>query len=127
MSPKNWRAPGTPRLFSRSAALHLVTKILSWTCAPFLSCRESVIRSSLMLHIPCSFRAGRATPAADNRSLSSRWRAPGAPRGWGAPAGGEHPHFMEPLARAGVAAGVDGIFLETHDYPAKALSDGPNA
>jgi len=26
-----------------------------------------------------------------------------------------------------VAAGVDGIFLETHDNPAKALSDGPNA
>ncbi len=34
---------------------------------------------------------------------------------------------VEPLARAGVAAGVDGIFLETHDNPAKALSDGPNA
>jgi 2-dehydro-3-deoxyphosphooctonate aldolase (KDO 8-P synthase) len=31
------------------------------------------------------------------------------------------------LARAGVAAGVDGIFLETHDNPAAALSDGPNA
>ncbi len=37
------------------------------------------------------------------------------------------PEFIEPLARAGVAAGVDGIFLETHDHPAAALSDGPNA
>ncbi len=37
------------------------------------------------------------------------------------------PEFIEPLARAGVATGVDGIFLEVHDNPAKALSDGPNA
>jgi 2-dehydro-3-deoxyphosphooctonate aldolase (KDO 8-P synthase) len=31
------------------------------------------------------------------------------------------------LARAGVAAGIDGLFLEVHDNPAKALSDGTNA
>jgi 2-dehydro-3-deoxyphosphooctonate aldolase (KDO 8-P synthase) len=31
------------------------------------------------------------------------------------------------MARAGVATGVDGIFLETHDNPAAATSDGPNA
>ena len=48
------------------------------------------------------------------------------PGGQGHSSGGQ-PQFIEPLARAGVAAGVDGIFLETHDYPAKALSDGPNA
>ena len=35
--------------------------------------------------------------------------------------------YIEPLARAGVAAGVDGIFMEVHDDPARALSDGPNA
>jgi 2-dehydro-3-deoxyphosphooctonate aldolase (KDO 8-P synthase) len=35
--------------------------------------------------------------------------------------------FIEPLARAGAAAGVDGIFLEVHEDPARALSDGPNA
>jgi 2-dehydro-3-deoxyphosphooctonate aldolase (KDO 8-P synthase) len=40
---------------------------------------------------------------------------------------GGQPEFIEPLARAGVAAGVDGIFLEVHDNPAKALSDGSNA
>jgi 2-dehydro-3-deoxyphosphooctonate aldolase (KDO 8-P synthase) len=40
---------------------------------------------------------------------------------------GGQPEFIEPLARAAVAAGVDGIFLETHDNPAKALSDGANA
>jgi len=42
-------------------------------------------------------------------------------------ASGGQPEFIEPLARAGVAAGVDGIFLEVHDNPAKALSDGANA
>ena len=42
-------------------------------------------------------------------------------------ASGGQPEFIEPLARAGVATGVDGIFLETHDNPAAALSDGPNA
>jgi 2-dehydro-3-deoxyphosphooctonate aldolase (KDO 8-P synthase) len=48
------------------------------------------------------------------------------PGGRGLASGGE-PEFIEPLARAGVAAGVDGIFLETHDNPAVALSDGANA
>ena len=48
------------------------------------------------------------------------------PGGQGQSSGGQ-PQFIEPLARAGVAAGVDGIFLETHDNPAAALSDGPNA
>jgi 2-dehydro-3-deoxyphosphooctonate aldolase (KDO 8-P synthase) len=35
--------------------------------------------------------------------------------------------FIEPLASAGVAAGVDGVFLEVHDNPAAALSDAQNA
>src|SRR5713226_8684615 len=48
------------------------------------------------------------------------------PGGQGYASGGQ-PEFIEPLARAGVAAGVDGIFIETHDNPAKALSDGANA
>ena len=48
------------------------------------------------------------------------------PGGQGHASGGQ-PEFIEPLARAGVAAGVDGIFLETHDNPSAALSDGPNA
>jgi 2-dehydro-3-deoxyphosphooctonate aldolase (KDO 8-P synthase) len=48
------------------------------------------------------------------------------PGGQGHVSGGQ-PEFIETLARAGVAAGVDGIFLETHDNPAAALSDGANA
>src|SRR5215831_1500681 len=48
------------------------------------------------------------------------------PGGQGHASGGQ-PEFIEPLARAGVAAGADGAFLETHDNPAAALSDGANA
>ena len=48
------------------------------------------------------------------------------PGGEGKSSGGQ-PEFIEPLARAGIAAGVDGVFLEVHDNPAKALSDGTNA
>ena len=42
-------------------------------------------------------------------------------------ASGGQPQFIEPLARAAVATGVHGVFLETHDNPAAALSDGDNA
>jgi 2-dehydro-3-deoxyphosphooctonate aldolase (KDO 8-P synthase) len=48
------------------------------------------------------------------------------PGGQGHASGGQ-PEFIEPLSRAGIATGVDGIFLETHDNPAAAFSDGPNA
>lgn len=48
------------------------------------------------------------------------------PGGEGKSSGGQ-PEFIEPLARAGTAIGVDGIFLEVHDHPPKALSDGANA
>lgn len=39
---------------------------------------------------------------------------------------GGRPEMIETIAKAGVAAGADGIFLETHPTPAKALSDGAN-
>jgi 2-dehydro-3-deoxyphosphooctonate aldolase (KDO 8-P synthase) len=48
------------------------------------------------------------------------------PGGAGTASGGQ-PQFIEPLARAAVAAGVNGIFVEVHDAPEKALSDGANA
>jgi 2-dehydro-3-deoxyphosphooctonate aldolase (KDO 8-P synthase) len=48
------------------------------------------------------------------------------PGGAGAASAGQ-PQFIEPLARAAVATGVDGVFVEVHDNPEKALSDGPNA
>jgi 2-dehydro-3-deoxyphosphooctonate aldolase (KDO 8-P synthase) len=48
------------------------------------------------------------------------------PGGQGTSSGGER-QFVPVLARAAVAAGVAGVFMETHPDPAKALSDGPNA
>ncbi len=48
------------------------------------------------------------------------------PGGQGTVSGGQR-EFVPVLARAAVAAGVAGVFIETHPNPAKALSDGPNA
>ncbi|MCS7026078.1 MAG: 3-deoxy-8-phosphooctulonate synthase [Bryobacteraceae bacterium] len=65
--------------------------------------------------------------------LRSRWpvvfdathsvQMPGAA---GAHSGGQ-PEFIEPLARAAVAIGIDGLFVEVHEAPERALSDGANA
>jgi 2-dehydro-3-deoxyphosphooctonate aldolase (KDO 8-P synthase) len=48
------------------------------------------------------------------------------PGGQGQSSGGQ-PQYIPHLARAGVAAGVDGLFMELHENPPKALSDGANA
>jgi len=48
------------------------------------------------------------------------------PGGQGRTSGGQ-PQFIAPLARAAVAAGVDGVFVEVHEAPERALSDGANA
>ena len=48
------------------------------------------------------------------------------PGGQGACSGGQR-EFVPVLARAAVAVGISGLFMETHPDPAKALSDGPNA
>jgi len=48
------------------------------------------------------------------------------PGGQGGASGGQR-QFIRPLARAATAVGVDAIFLETHEDPDRALSDGPNS
>jgi len=48
------------------------------------------------------------------------------PGGQGSSSGGQR-EFIPVLARAAVASGIAGLFMETHPEPAKALSDGPNA
>ncbi|MDT7542995.1 MAG: 2-dehydro-3-deoxyphosphooctonate aldolase synthase [Acidobacteriota bacterium] len=48
------------------------------------------------------------------------------PGGLGHATGGQS-EYIEPLARAGVACGVDAVFMEVHEDPRRALSDGPNA
>ena len=87
----------------RARRLPSAIRISSWICVRFRSCANSAIRSFSTSRIPCS------CPAATGKSS------------------GGQPEFIEPLARAGTAAGVDGMFLEVHDNPAKALSDGANA
>lgn len=47
--------------------------------------------------------------------------------GAGGTQSGGQPQFIEPLARAAVAVGVDALFVEVHENPAEALSDGANA
>jgi 2-dehydro-3-deoxyphosphooctonate aldolase (KDO 8-P synthase) len=48
------------------------------------------------------------------------------PGGQGSSSGGQR-EFVPVLARAAVASGVSGVFMETHPRPEQALSDGPNA
>jgi 2-dehydro-3-deoxyphosphooctonate aldolase (KDO 8-P synthase) len=48
------------------------------------------------------------------------------PGGQGSASGGQR-EYVPVLARAAIAAGVSGVFMETHPDPSKALSDGPNA
>jgi len=48
------------------------------------------------------------------------------PGGQGSSSGGQR-EFVPVLARAAIAAGVSGVFMETHPEPENALSDGPNA
>lgn len=48
------------------------------------------------------------------------------PGGLGAQSGGQR-EFVAPLARAAMAVGIAGLFMETHPDPEKALSDGPNS
>jgi 2-dehydro-3-deoxyphosphooctonate aldolase (KDO 8-P synthase) len=48
------------------------------------------------------------------------------PGGEGNRSGGQR-EFIAPLARAAVSVGVHGLFMEVHDRPEQALSDGPNA
>ena len=83
------------------------------------------------------FSFGYNNLVSDMRSLSVM-RATGAPvvfdathsvqlpGGKGSASGGQR-EFVPVLARAAVAAGVSGVFMETHPDPSKALSDGPNA
>jgi len=83
------------------------------------------------------FSFGYNNLVSDMRSLSVM-RATGAPvvfdathsvqlpGGKGSVSGGQR-EFVPVLARAAIAAGVSGLFAETHPNPEKALSDGPNA
>ncbi len=71
---------------------------------------------------PVVFDATHSVQLPGGGLLSGRGEAAGLSQPAPAASGGQ-PEFIEPLARAAVAVGVDGIFLEVHDRPAEALSD----
>jgi 2-dehydro-3-deoxyphosphooctonate aldolase (KDO 8-P synthase) len=98
------------------------------------------IRSSGNPHVLLTERGasfGYNTLVSDMRALPIMAETTGAPiifdathsvqqpGGKGATSGGER-HFVSVLARAAVAVGVAGLFIETHENPDKAPSDGPN-
>ena len=96
-------ASGNPASSSRSAAITFGTTTWSSTCGPSRSCRS--------LGHPVVY------------DVTHSLQLPGA--GDGVTSG--QAEFIEPMASAGVAAGVDGVFMEVHENPAQAKSDGQNA
>jgi len=68
-----------------------------------------------------------ATHSVQLPSAGADGRAAESGGGKSAAVSGGQPEFIPLLARAAVAAGVDGVFLEVHDNPKQAKSDGPNA
>ena len=89
--------------WSASAARRSATTTSCPTCARSRSCATPAARWCSTRRTRCSCRAGRARRRGGQRE------------------------FVPVLARAAVAAGVAGVFMETHPEPEKALSDGPNA
>jgi 2-dehydro-3-deoxyphosphooctonate aldolase (KDO 8-P synthase) len=73
-----------------------------------------------------NFVGPSASPGPRSDALENQVAA-AAPAAASAVQSGGQPEFIPILARAAVAAGVDGIFIEVHDNPAAALSDGANA
>ena len=96
-------AAGTRASSSPSGASASATTISWSTCACSRFCGRSAIRSSTTSPTACSF------PARETASRRVR------------------PQFIEPMASAGVAAGVDGVFMEVHERPEQAKSDAQNA
>jgi 2-dehydro-3-deoxyphosphooctonate aldolase (KDO 8-P synthase) len=86
-----------------SAAPALATTTWSATCARWPSCARRMRRWCLTPRTVCNLPGGQGTSSGGEREM------------------------VPVLARAAVAVGVAGLFMETHPDPAKALSDGPNA
>jgi 2-dehydro-3-deoxyphosphooctonate aldolase (KDO 8-P synthase) len=70
---------------------------------------------------------GQYAPVVFDATHSVQLPSAGRGNGDAAVQSGGQPEFIPLLARAAVAAGVDGVFLEVHDNPAQAKSDGANA
>ena len=77
--------------------------------------------------LPIMRELGRPVVLDVTHSLQLPGGGPGGNPGGGHGSSGGQPQFIETLARAGVAAGVDALFFEVHEEPEQALSDGANA
>ena len=77
------------------------------------------------VQLPSAGSSSGSGSVADGKSVESG--VPGTRSGWGGVESGGQPQFIPLLSRAAVAAGVDGIFMEVHDNPREAKSDGANA
>jgi 2-dehydro-3-deoxyphosphooctonate aldolase (KDO 8-P synthase) len=98
---------------------------------------QSVGQSAAILVCERGFSFGYGNLVSDMRSLAimrdtgcpvvfDATHSVQLPGGQGTASGGQR-EFIPVLARAAVASGIAGLFMETHPDPAKALSDGPNA
>jgi 2-dehydro-3-deoxyphosphooctonate aldolase (KDO 8-P synthase) len=72
------------------------------------------------------FRGSRSCSKPAVRSIFDATHSVQLPGGAGTRSGGQR-EFAPVLARAAIAAGADGVFLEVHEDPDKALCDGPNS
>ena len=102
---------------------HVIGKLLAAGCRNILTCERGTFFGygrlvNDMRAIPQMKALG--TPVVFDATHSVQ-----EPGGLGAATGGSR-EMIEPLARAAVAIGVDGLFFETHPDPKNALSDGPN-
>jgi 2-dehydro-3-deoxyphosphooctonate aldolase (KDO 8-P synthase) len=102
---------------------HVVSKLSASGCENVLLCERGTFFGygrlvNDMTALPLMRRLG--TPVVFDATHSVQ-----QPGGLGEKTGGNR-DMVEPLARAAVAMGVDGLFFETHPDPEQALSDGPN-
>ncbi|MEC9096380.1 MAG: 3-deoxy-8-phosphooctulonate synthase [Planctomycetota bacterium] len=102
---------------------HVVTKLLEGGCTDVMLCERGTFFGygqlvNDMKSLPEMQALG--TPVIFDATHSVQ-----QPGGQGATTGGNR-EMVEPLARAAVAMGVDGVFMETHPNPEQSTSDGPN-
>jgi len=102
---------------------HVITKLEAFGCRDVLACERGTFFGYGRL-----VNDMRAIPQMQSLGVPVVFDATHSvqePGGLGSATGGDRA-MVEPLARAAVAAGADGVFFETHPSPDAALSDGPN-
>ncbi len=94
---------------------------------PAFLCRQTdLVVAAAMTERVVNIKKGQFVSPADMRHVVDKCRSAGNDKLFVTERGGQ-PEFIPLLARAAVAAGVDGVFLEVHENPLHAMSDGANA